>query len=125
MSNNKSTYLPQIEYYYEGSIYPFIGDADLKTLIRWRKEKEDSGIPIGYNKDARNTYFQHMACIEQCIRILFSNPTPEIALQKLKEKSNEHSLWDRSSKHRATSFLETLNRHQKKQLFELVNELHK
>lgn len=106
MTNNKSTYLPQIEYYYEGNIYPFIGDADLKTLIRWRMENEDSGIPFGYNKDARNTYFQHMACIEQCIRILFSNPTPEIALQKLKEKANEHSLWDRSSKHRAIFYLD-------------------
>ena len=121
----KVEHLPQITYFYEGSVYPFIGDADLKTLVRWRKEKEDSGIPIGYNKDARNTYFKHMDCIEQCIRILFSNPTPEIALKNLREKSNKKALWDKSSKHRATVFLETLNRDQKKQLFELVNEFHK
>ena len=82
-------HLPQITYFYEGSVYPFIGDADLKTLIRWRKEKEDSGIPIAYNKDARNTYFQHMACIEQCIRILFSNPTPEHAQTKLQEREEK------------------------------------
>lgn len=82
-------HLPQITYFYEGSVYPFIGDADLKTLIRWRKEKEDSGIPIAYNKDARNTYFQHMACMEQCIRILFSNPTPEHAQTKLQEREEK------------------------------------
>lgn len=81
--------LPQISYFYEGTPFPFIGNADLKTLVRWRKEKEDSGIPIGYNKDARTSFFQHMACMEQCIRILFSNPTPEHATAKLKERKEK------------------------------------
>lgn len=86
MTNNKSTFLPQVEYYYDGHIYPFIGNADLKTLVRWRLEKLQSDAIYHYNKDARATYFEHLACIEQCIRILFSNPSPEFAINALRKR---------------------------------------
>ena len=89
MTKNKITFLPQIECFYDGHIYPFIGDADLKTLVQWRLEKIQSDTFFHYNKDARATYFEHLACIEQCIRILFSNPTPEPALKLLSQRAKQ------------------------------------
>ena len=89
MTKNNGKHLPQIEWFYDedicGSIFPFIGMADLKTLIEWRTSKVNANSVIGYNKDARNTYFQHIDCIEECIKILFSNPTPEFALHELEK----------------------------------------
>ena len=86
MANCNDKHLPQICYFYDGYIFPFIGKADLKTLINWRRDKLKSDSFYGYSKDARNTYFEHLACIEQCIRILFSNPNPGKALDGLARK---------------------------------------
>lgn len=91
MNQYKGKHLPQIAYFYDGYIYPFIGDADLNRLIKWRLEKLNSGY-WGYNKDARNTYFEHLGCIEQCIVILFSNPTPEFAINELNKQQEQKRL---------------------------------
>ena len=89
MNNNPSKYLPQITYYYEGYLYPFIGNAGLAELINMRNEKIHSDTFSYYNKDARNTYFEHLQCIEQCIKILMSNPTPEVAINALEKKRKD------------------------------------
>lgn len=86
MFSSKGKHLPQIEYYYDGYIYPFIGTAGLTELIAMRNSKLNSDNFSFYNKDARNTYFEHLSCIEECIRILISNPTPEEALKGLEKK---------------------------------------
>jgi len=51
MASHSVKNLPQIEYFYDGYVFPFIGDADLKTLVRWRTEKINSNALCGYNKD--------------------------------------------------------------------------
>jgi hypothetical protein len=86
MVDLKLRHQPQIEFYYEGYIYPFIGNANLKELIEMRTDKINSDNFFFYNKDARQTYFSHLSCIEQCICILFSVPEPRFAEIKLMRK---------------------------------------
>jgi len=96
MVDLKLCHQPQIELYYEGYIYPFIGNASLKELIEMRIDKINSDNFCFYNKDARQTYFSHLSCIEQCICILFSEPDPRLAEIKLIHKQQravmEHEL---------------------------------
>ncbi len=125
MFTNKGKHLPQIEYYYDGYVYPFIGDADLKTLIRWRAEKINSDAPWGYNKDARNTYFEHLACMEQCIKILFSNPTSEFAIKKLTEQQEKKAQNEQEAKELRERFLNNLTDSEKDKLSAMIDTLFK
>lgn len=125
MLTNKSKHLPQIEYFYKGYIFPFIGDADLKTLIKWRAEKINSDDPWSYNKDARNTYFEHLACMEQCIKILFSNPAPEFALKKLTQQQEKKAQNEQEAKERRQRFLNNLTDSEKEKLSAMVDTLFK
>ncbi|MEK9712997.1 MAG: hypothetical protein VW258_10565 [Thalassolituus sp.] len=86
MTESESPYLPQIEYFRSGYIYPYIGMVPLKTILEMRREKLESGAFYLYNKQARKEFFAHLSCMEECIRILFSNPTPDFANAKLEEE---------------------------------------
>jgi hypothetical protein len=92
MVDLKLCHQAQIELYYEGYIYPFIGNANLKELIEMRADKINSDNFYFYNKDARQTYFSHLACIEQCICILFSEPDPRLAEIKLMYKQQRAAM---------------------------------
>lgn len=125
MSGNRSPYLPQIEYHYKGTISPFIGNADLKTLVRWRTEKIDSDAPWGYNKDAKNAYFEHLDCIEQCIKILFSNPTPEFAINKLAEQQESRVQNERETTKRIRNLLNNIPDNEKEKLSAMISTFFK
>ena len=125
MKEYKEKHLPQIAYFYDGYVYPFIGDADLKTLIRWRTEKVQSDAQWNYNKDARNTYFEHLTCIEQCIKILFSNPTPEFAIKKLTEQQEQNAQNEQEARERKQRFLNNLTDNEKKKLSAMIDTLFK
>lgn len=125
MNQYNGKHLPQIAYFYDGYVYPFIGNAGLKTLIRWRKEKIDSDAPWGYNKDARNTYFEHLACMEQCIKILFSNPTPEFAIKKLTEQQEKKAKNDQEAKEQRERFLNNLTDSEKEKLSAMIDTFFK
>lgn len=85
-----NSHLPQIQFYYEGYPYPFVGGASLKKLVAMRKQKLDSDCFWSYSKDARETFFEHMKCIEECIRILFSaNPDPAVIISKIQEREDK------------------------------------
>jgi hypothetical protein len=71
MPDYKVKHLPQITWFYDEHIFPFIGGANLKMLVEWRTSKLNSENFSYYNKDARNTYFQPLDCIEQCIKYYF------------------------------------------------------
>jgi hypothetical protein len=109
MSDNNGKHLPKIEWFYDesicGGIYPFIGKADLKTLISWRTDKINSNGFMSYNKDARYTYIAHLQCMEECIRILFSNATPEFALNELEKNRKLKESEYKESQARADEFL--------------------
>ncbi len=125
MNQYKGKHLPQITLFYDGYIYPFIGNADLKTLIKWRTEKINSDAPWGYNKDARNTYFEHLACIEKCIKILFSNPTPEFAIKKLTKQQQKKAQNEQEAKERRQRFLNNLTDNEKKKLSAMIDTFFK
>lgn len=112
MYEMNGVHLPQIEWFYDegenGGMYPFIGKADLKTLIEWRISKINSETFNYYSKDARNTYYQHLDCIEQCIRILFSNPTPEFALNELEKIRKLKESEEKERQTRADEFFNKL-----------------
>lgn len=76
---------PQLRYYYDGYIYPFVGNASLKELIEMKDKMKSNNNFSFYNKDARNTYFAHLECVHECIRILFSEPDPSYAIEQLKQ----------------------------------------
>lgn len=121
MPDHKVKHLPQIEYYYDGYIFPFIGDADLKTLVEWRKSKLNSENFSYYNKDARNTYFQHLDCIEQCIKILLSNPTADFALNELAKQQKQKTVEEQKNTEQTQKFLSQLSEQDRKKLFKLVD----
>lgn len=124
MTENNGKYLPQIECFYDenlcGCIFPFIGKADLKTLIKWRTSKVNSETFSLYNKDARNTYYQHLDCIEQCIKILLSNPTPEFAISELEKIRKLKKQEDKERQARAERFFNTLTDEGKSGLLKLL-----
>lgn len=91
MTKKQFRHAPQLLYYYDGYIYPFIGKATLKELIKMKHKMENSNNMVGYNKDARNTYFEHRECVNQCIKILFSEPDPSHAITKLEQRANRFS----------------------------------
>lgn len=80
------SYLPQIEYYYQGSISPVIKKQKLKELINMRIRWLNYQNPILLRRKDMQIYKQQLASIEQCIRILFSEPFPDRALKLMKEK---------------------------------------
>lgn len=86
MNSHEFKHAPQLIYFYDGYIYPFIGNATLKDLIEMKDKMKDSPNFSYYNKDARNTHFAHQECVFECIRILFSNPDPSYSIAKLEEK---------------------------------------
>lgn len=108
MTENNGKHLPQIEWFYDGYVYPFIGNADLKTLIQWRTDKLNSDSFWSYNKDARTTYTEHLACIEKCCRILFSNPNPEFSINELTKQQEQRELQDLKAKERTNIVLSRL-----------------
>lgn len=114
MVKNEFKHLPQIEYYYDGYVYPFIGNADLKTLIQWRTDKLNSDSFFGYSKDARKTYFEHLYCIEECCRILFSNPNPEFAISELNKQQAQKNKNNQESAEQTKILLDKLTSDQKK-----------
>jgi hypothetical protein len=119
MANCNDKHLPQVCYFYDGYIFPFIGKADLKTLIDWRHDKLKSDSFYGYSKDARNTYFDHLACIEQCIRILFSNPNPEFAISELNKQQAQKLKNNQESAEKAKILFDKLTSNDKKALLTL------
>lgn len=76
MTNSKEEYFPQIEHYYEGKIYPFVIGLGLKELLITRKTWKSYSSPILLKASERELHKNQLACIEQCIRILFSEPNP-------------------------------------------------
>jgi hypothetical protein len=120
MAKNDGKHLPQIEWFYDGYIFPFIGKADLKTLIEWRTSKINSENFSYYNKDARNTYFQHIDCIEQCIKLLFSNPTPEFAISELEKMKKLKEKEKKESQARADDFFNKLSDEEKSELSKIL-----
>ncbi len=122
MTGNNGKHLPQIEFFYDGYVYPFIGKADLKTLIEWRTSKLKSETFSYYNKDARNTYFQHLDCIEQCIKILFSNPTPEFAQNELEKVRKLKEREEKERQARADEFFNKLTGEGKSELLKLLKK---
>jgi hypothetical protein len=68
MANKKTnSYLPQIEFYYQGVTSPVIHQQSLKELIKMRN------VWLNYKRrDDARIYKQQLNSIEQCIRILFS-----------------------------------------------------
>jgi len=125
MKQYKGEHLPQIEYYYDGYVYPFIGNADLKTLIEWRTHKLNSDSFWCYSKDARNTYFEHLWCIEECCRILFSNPNPEFAISELNKQQTQKYENNHVSATQAKFIFDKLNSDDKKALLTLVDNFFK
>ena len=81
-----TSYLPQIEYYYQGAISPVIKKQNLKELIIMRNVWLNYKNPILLRRKDMQIYKQQLASIEQCIRILFSEPLPYKALKLMKEK---------------------------------------
>lgn len=122
MTQKNGKNLPQIEYFYDGYIYPFIGDTDLKTLINWRIDKLNSDFFMSYNKDARNTYFEHLSCIEQCIRILFSNPSPEFSLHELAKKQKNIGIENAKANEQAQLFLDRLTAKDREDILKLADK---
>ncbi len=120
MTENNGKHLPQIEWLYDGYIFPFIGKADLKTLIEWRASKLNSETFSYYNKDARNTYYQHLDCIEQCIKILLSNPTPEFAQNELEKVRKLKEREEKEKKARADEFFNKLTGEGKSELLKFL-----
>jgi len=112
MDEMNGVHLPQIEWFYDegenGRIYPFIGKADLKTLIEWRTSKINSETFNYYSKDARYTYFQHLDCIEQCVKILFSNPTPNFALNEIEKVKKLKENKEKERQVKADEFFDSL-----------------
>jgi hypothetical protein len=125
MKQNKVKHLPQIEYYYDGYVYPFIGNADLKTLIEWRAHKLNSDSFWCYSTDARNTYFEHLWCIEKCCRILFSNPNSEFAMSELNKRQTQKRKNNQVSAEQVKFLLDKLNADEKKEISTLVNNFFK
>jgi len=125
MTENNSKHLPQVEWFYDGYIFPFVGKADLKTLIQWRADKLNSETFTSYNKDARNTYYQHLDCIEQCIKILFSNPTPDFALNELAKQQAQRELEDQKAKERANILLSKLTTQEEAKLLKIAEKFFK
>ena len=121
MKQNKVKHLPQIEYYYDGYVYPFIGNADLKTLIEWRTHKLNSDSFWCYSTDARNAYFEHLWCIEECCRILFSNPNPEFAMSELNKQQTQKRKNNQVSAEQDKFLFDKLNSDEKKELLTIVN----
>jgi len=120
MIKNSSPHLPQIEWFYDGYIFPFIGNANLKTLVEWRTSKLKSETFSYYNKDARNTYYQHLDCIEQCMKILLSNPTPEFALNELEKVRKLKESEEKERQARADEFFNKLTGEGKSELLKLL-----
>jgi len=86
MTHEQAVHLPQIEYFCTGYVYPFIGKADLRTLIQMRYQKIHSDTSFSYSKEARRQHMDHLSCIEECIRILFSNPTSDFPITTFDKK---------------------------------------
>lgn len=125
MSKYTEKHLPQIEYFYDGYIYPFIGNADLKTLIKWRTDKINSDSLSLYNKEARNTYLEHLECIEQCIKILLSNPNPDFSIDMLAKQQEERVLKELKTQERAIDFLSDLTAQDREELLKTVEKFFK
>ncbi len=122
MSTYKGEHLPQIEYYYDGYIYPFIGDADLKTLIEWRTQKLNSDSFWSYSKDARNTYYAHLECIEECCRILFLYPDPKFAISQLNKRQQEKKAEDEAKAKKSEEFMSRLSPEQQKDIARIIEK---
>lgn len=99
MFTNNGKHLPQIEYYYKGTIYPFIGKLNLKELLIVRNTWLNYKSPILLKKADRDTHKSQLSCIEQCIRILFSepNPNPSIQLLQKNDKTYKPPICNKSS----------------------------
>jgi hypothetical protein len=127
MFKKNGVHLPQIEWFYDenvlGGIYPFIGKADLKTLIRWRTDKINSDRFMSYNKDARYMYLAHIQCMEECIRILLSNPTPEFALYELEKIRKRKESEEKEKQARADEFFDKLTDEGKAEFLKLQKKL--
>ena len=119
MTENNSNHLPQVEWFYDGYIFPFVGKANLKMLVEWRTSKLNSETFSYYNKDARNTYFQHLDCIEQCVKILFSNPTPEFALNELAKQQAQRELEEQKAKENSEAFLSKFSGQDREELLKI------
>jgi hypothetical protein len=91
MNKKEERHLPQIEYYYDGYIYPFIGKASLKELIEMRETWLNYKNPCLYRRDDRKTYKRQLVCIERCINILFSEPNDERVKLKIQEDKIERN----------------------------------
>jgi len=89
MSGYKGAHLPQIEWFYEGFVYQFIGKANLKELVEMRKDHISTTDFKYYNQEARNEYYQYLECIEKCMKILISNHDPEFAINELNKKQKK------------------------------------
>jgi len=129
MTKNNGKHLPQIEWFYDedicGSIFPFIGKADLKTLIEWRTSKLNSDTFSYYNKDARNVYFQHLDCIEQCVKILFSNPTPDFSVNELTKQQARRESEEQKAKEDSEDFLSKFSRRDREGLLKIRDRFFK
>jgi len=86
VSSTSRKHLPQIECFFEGSnLYPFLKGASLRELVAMREAKLKSGTR-NYNKDARNTFYDHLGAIESCIVILmFANVDPTYYIEQLEK----------------------------------------
>lgn len=84
---NNQQHLPQILYFFEGHLYPFLARASLSELIAMRNSKLYSPTTFNYNKDARQTFYKHLSAIEQCIVILmFADVDPSFYIERLENK---------------------------------------
>lgn len=90
MFTNNGKHLPQIEYYYKGTIYPFIGKLNLKELVVVRNTWLNYSNPILLKKADRDIHKRQLCCIEQCIHILFSEPNPNPAIQLLQKNDKTY-----------------------------------
>jgi hypothetical protein len=118
-------HLPQIEYYLviKGyQVFPFIGEANLSTLIRWRREKLANDNPFFAGKDSRQTYLNHMECMERCIGVLFSCPTPEYAIEQLNKQKKESKQIEKLMQIKANEFLNSLSEEQRTKLENLAKK---
>lgn len=84
-ANAYKEHLPQIKYFFEGNLYPFLRGASLRELVVMRQAKLKSGT-CGYNKEARQMFYDHLNAITQCMLILmFVNVDPTYYIEKLEK----------------------------------------
>ncbi len=116
MNGNVSPYLPQIEYHYKGTIYPLIGTLNLRELLVVRNTWINYKNPILLKKADRELHKNQLLCIEQCIRILFSEPNPNPAIQMLQENDKaynppvDNQTSNKTSEHTAISVFDIYKR---------------